>query len=205
MTKRYSVKDINKVVKNNLIIIVAFMMIGAVFAGVYAKKKQSTTYTAKAMIIVGQNLSHTDYKNSAVQAEMGMMKSYEDVVESGKTTAMAHKLLSKKDQKKISTGDLKKDVNAKSRPDSLVMTISSSTGNSNRSVKMANAVAKASTSQIEKYSPLSSKVQVLSMSSNKMVTSETHPSVKKYTVLGAALGILIGMVISFSLTTWKND
>lgn len=205
MNRQYSVDDMSKIVKRNILIIVVLMILGGLCAGLYAKKKQVTTYSAKSLVMVGQNLNHTDYKNSAVQAEMGMMKSYEEVVESDKTISLAHQNLSKHDRKNISESKLKSDISANSHPNSVVLTVTASTDNKSNAVKMANAVAKASVGQIEKYSPLSSNARVLSTANKKTVTSKTHPSAKKYAVLGAALGILIGMIVSFSLTTWKHN
>ena len=47
-------------------------------------------------------------------------------------------------------------------------------------------------------------VQLLAKSTINSVDSITKPSFKKYVAVGSALGILIGMVIAFSVTTWKK-
>lgn len=205
MVRQYTIRDINSVIKRNIIIIVILTMVGALCACLYAKKKQVTTYTAKSSVIVGQNLTNVNYKNSAVQAELGMMKSYEEVTESDSTLLIAHRNLSKHDKKLISEDDLSSDVTVNSHPNSVVLSIMATSSNRSKSVKMANAVAKASVSQIKKYSPVDSQVKIMSIARKKGAVSHTHPSVKKYTVLGAAIGLLIGMIASFSITTWKND
>ncbi len=180
------------------------MIVGILVAGFYAKKKQFTTYTAKSSVMVGQNLKSTDYKNSAVQAELGMMKSYEEVLESNKTMTLARQTLSKHDRKDISAKDLGSAVSVHTHPGSLVLSISATSSSKVKSVKMANAVAKVAQQRVSTYSPVASKVQVVSMASKNDIDSTTKPSVKKYAVLGAALGLLVGMVVSFSLTNWKG-
>lgn len=205
MEKQYSVSQLSKIIKKNLLIIFILMIFGALFAGLYAKKKQTTTYTAASNVMVGERLDNVDYKNSAVQAELSMMKSYEKVVESDKTMEIAHHSLNKSERKNIPIKNFDRGISANSHPDSLVLTISATSNKDTKSIKMVNAVADASVRQIEKYSPLSTKVHVISKASKKNVESKTHPSIKKYIILGAALGILVGMIISFSLTTWKHN
>ena len=74
----------------------------------------------------------------------------------------------------------------------------------NDSVKIANAVAEAAQTQLPKYSPNNSNVRILTRATRDNVSAKTTPSVKKYVVLGAALGLLVGMILSFSITTWKS-
>ena len=205
MKKKYSINEIKKIICRNVLMIIIFMIIGALCAGLYAKKRQITSYTAKADILIGQNINSTNYKNSAVQAGLSMMKTYEKIVENNETMKMAHDSLSHKDRKKIKEGEFQSDVKASSHPDSLILTISSTTGNCYQSIKMTNAVANISKKQINKYSPVTSNVKIISKATKQNTVSVTHPSIKKYVVLGAAIGVLVGMIFSFSLTTWKND
>ena len=42
-----------KIIIRNLVVIVVMMILGAIFAGMYAKHKQSTTYTSEVNVIIG--------------------------------------------------------------------------------------------------------------------------------------------------------
>ena len=137
-------------------------------------------------------------------AEKGMMKTYEEIVNNQETMKKAQKYLPKKIKKQYSADQLGAVVNVDSNPDSLILNINAKTSEAKNSVEIANAVAKASTKQLPQYSPNRIKVRVVNRANNDNIHSVTTPSIKKYAVLGAALGLLIGMIISFSVSTWKN-
>ena len=137
-------------------------------------------------------------------AEKGMMKTYEKITGNQETMKVAKKYLPHKIKKAYSADEMSSAVNVNSDPDSLVLSIDVKTNKSTDSVKIANAVAKATQTQLPKYSPNNSRVQILTRANKDNVDSKTTPSTKKYVVLGAALGLLVGMILSFSVTTWKN-
>lgn len=204
MSEKYSLKVFSKVIWKNIIFILVLMIVGGVGAGLYAKHKQSTTYTAHSQIIVGSNIKDLDYKNSAVQAELNMTKTYEDLIQDNRVLSEAHRQLPKKLQKKITVKDLKSDVNVDSRPNSLVLSISAQTDKDNKSIEIVNAVSKAAVQEIPQLSPSPVDAKVVSKAVKADVISHTKPSAKKYAVLGMALGSLVGMVISFAITTWRH-
>lgn len=203
-SNKFTVGKFSRVIVKNIIVILVFTIIGGIGAGLYAKHKKQTFYYANSSILVNANLNRTDYKNSAVMAEKGMMKTYEKITGNQETMRVAKKYLPHKINKEYSTDQLFSVVNVNSDPDSLVLGINARTDKSEDSVKIANAVAKAAQVQLPKYSPNNSHVQILTRANKENVTSRTTPSTKKYAVLGAALGLLIGMILSFSVTTWKN-
>lgn len=202
--KKFTVRKFSRTVVKNITVILVLMVLCALGAGIYAQHKKNTTYFARTSVLVNANLTRTDYKNSAVMAEKGMMKTYEEIAGNQETMKVAKRYLPHKIRKSYSADQLTSVVNTNSSPDSLVLRISAKTGNSNSSVKIANAVANAAKVQLPKYSPNNSKVKILTKADKDNVKTITTPSVKKYAVLGAALGLLVGMIISFSVTTWKN-
>ncbi len=204
MSNKYSLNVFSKVIWKNIIFIFVLIIIGGVGAGLYAKHKQSTTYTAHSQIIVGSNIKDLDYKNSAVQAELNMTKTYEDLIQDNRILSEAHRQLPKNLRKKVTVRDLKSEVDVDSRPNSLVLSISAETDKDNKSVEIANAVSKAAVQEIPQLSPSPVNAKVVSKAVKVDVTSHTKPSAKKYAVLGMALGALVGMAISFAVTTWKH-
>lgn len=203
-SKKYTVNDFSRILIKNIIVIVILAIICALGAGMYAKHKQVTTYSAQASVLVTANIDQTDYKNSAVMAEKGMMKTYEEIAGNQETMKQARKYLSKGLKKNYSVDQLTSVVDINSNPDSLILHIGAKTDSEKNSVEISNAIAKAAAKQLPKYSLNHDQAQVVTQASKDNVTSRTTPSVKKYTVLGAALGVLVGMIISFSVTTWKK-
>ena len=47
-------------------------------------------------------------------------------------------------------------------------------------------------------------VSLLSKANEENVDTITKPSAKKYAVVGAALGVLVGMILSFSVTSVRH-
>lgn len=203
-SNKFTVGKFSRIIVKNIIVILVLTIIGGLGTGLYAKHKKQTFYYANSSVLVNANLNRTDYKNSAVMAEKGMMKTYEKITGNQETMKVAKRYLPHKISKAYSTDKMSSAVNVNSTPDSLILSISAKTDKSGDSVKIANAVAKAAQTQLPKYSPNHSQVKILTRANSNNVDSKTTPSTKKYTVLGAALGLLVGMILSFSVTTWKN-
>lgn len=204
MNRKYSLSKFSTIIFKNIIVIVVFMVLGGITAGLYAKHKQTTTYSAKSNVIIGSNVNNINYKNSAVQAELNMSKTYEDLMENNRIISKAHSNLPKKIRKSVTVKEMSSDVDVDSHPNSLVLTVTGHADSANKAVQMANKVTETSVTEVPKLSPTPVKAKVVSKAHISDVTSKTHPSAKKYAVLGAALGILVGMVISFAITTWKH-
>lgn len=204
MSKKITVGNFSQVIIKNIVIILVLALIGGVGAGIYAKHKQTTFYSADSSVLLNVKVTQTSSKNAAVMAEKGMMKSYEEIINDQATMKKAHSYLPAKLKKNYSAEQLASVVDVNSAPDSLILKITARTTQENDSVKIANAVAKAAQTQLSQYSPNNSKVRILTRATLDNVRSKTTPSVKKYAVLGVALGLLVGMILSFSITMWKN-
>lgn len=202
-SKKITIGNFNQIIIRNIVIILVLTLIGALSAGLYARHKRITFFTAESSVILNIKVTQTDYKNAAMMAEKGMMHSYEEIL-NNQETMKKQKNLPANLRKNYSDGQLASAVSINSAPDSLVLKITARTTQENDSVKIANAVAEAAQTQLPKYSPNNSNVRILTRATRDNVSAKTTPSVKKYVVLGAALGLLVGMIFSFSITTWKS-
>ena len=203
-SKKITIGNFNQIIIRNLVIILVLTIIGALSAGLYARHKRITFFSAESSVILNVKVTHTDYKNAAMMAEKGMMHSYEEILNNRETMKKAERYLPANLRKNYSYEWLASVVNVNSSPDSLVLRITAGTTQENISVKIANAVARAAQTQLPQYSPNDSRVKILTRATRDNVSAKTTPSVKKYVVLGAALGLLVGMIFSFSITTWKS-
>lgn len=204
MKKQYTVNEITKLVWKNIITIVIFMLIGALAAGLYAKHKKTTVYMAKTNVLVGHNLNYTNYKNSTVLADLNMVSSYKDMINDPQVMNQAKKNLPKKLRHHYSAKDIAGDVSVDTHPQSLVLSIKAKAKSPRIATEMVNATSKATHQELPKMSPNVGEVKPLAKARVKDAGSSTTPSTKKYVVLGAALGILAGMLASFAVTTWKK-
>ena len=116
----------------------------------------------------------------------------------------ARKYLPKKLQHKYSADMIKEDVNAITHPQSLVMKIKVRTGDASDSVAIANAVARGFQKELPKVQPGAGNVRLLSRATSDDVEVNTTPNKKKYITVGLALGALVGLVVSFTVVTWKR-
>ncbi|HIX36120.1 MAG TPA: lipopolysaccharide biosynthesis protein [Candidatus Limosilactobacillus merdigallinarum] len=204
MNSKQSLANISKIILKNLIIIVIFMILGGGCAGLYAKHKQTTSYSARTNIVIGHNLDRNNYRNSTVMSDLNMMDTYEDQIKDPQVMRKAHSLLPKKLRYRYNVSDLTKDTHTSSEDHSLVMEIRVTTDNPNASTKIANSVAHAFKDEFRSMNPSSAEVKLLAPARKSDAVSRTSPSAKKYAVLGAALGALIGMLIAFGWTSYKK-
>lgn len=72
------------------------------------------------------------------------------------------------------------------------------------SVAIVNAVTNATKTQIPKKVPSPGKVSLSAKAVPSEVQSKTSPSIKKYTLRGASIGFLLGLIIAFSGTVWTK-
>ena len=204
MTSKHNLGSVSKTFFKNLLVIIVCMILGGGCAGLYAKHKQTTTYSASTNVVIGHNLDKNNYRNSTVMSDLNMMDTYEDQIKDPQVMRKAHSLLPKKLRHKYSVKDLTEDVHTSSEDHSLVMEIKATTSSANASAEIANSTAKAFKDEFKSMNPSSAEVKLLAPAKKQDATSKTSPSAKKYAVLGAALGVLVGMLIAFGWTSYKK-
>lgn len=204
--KTYSLKQLNK----SFVIAVIFTIIMALLGGItlfgYAKHKQRTTYTASRYVLISHNVTRYNRNENypIVNADLNMMTSYEDIAENQLIAQKAKLYLPKAIRKQYSVNAISNSVSAKSRPQSLVLKISTKTDSEKDSVILVNAVTRSFQKELPKLQPGAGDVHLLAKATKDDVNSNTTPNKKKYTAAGVALGGLLGIVISFAAITWRK-
>lgn len=200
--QQLTLEDILKIVLKNAILIVILALMGGSCFYLVAKHKESKTYVAERSMIIDHNLTwrraYTSFKT-----DLGMIPTYQDMIEGREVLTNAYQQLPRKIKHKSSVKDLSSSINTNSRPDSLVITIKATTDNPKESVAYVNSVAKAAKAELPKMQKGLGEVHVYSKATQKNIVVVTHSSVKKYTLVGLALGTIAGMVISFGRVSFK--
>lgn len=195
---------------SSCIIAVVLMILGGLAFGMLAKHRQKTEYVANRNIVIAHNLNEAKNDvsrnggNPIVDGDMAMMSTYQDIAEDPAISASARQYLPSKIKKQYNTDKINDSIKAKSHQQSLVLTISSKTKSAKDSVAIANAAAKAMKKELPEIQPGAGKVRLLEKATAKNATSETTPHAKKYALVGAALGLLIGLVVAFLRITLKD-
>lgn len=206
MFKSLSFKEIVKIVWQNVLTIIICAIVGMLLFGGLAKVKQHTDYTADRSIMISHNLQKTNIKDkdSQLNADLNMLPTYAELVKDRSVLVNAREDLSKSMQKKYTISVLERVVKTETKPNSLLLNIQVSTSNKKEAKKVTNAVSDSFAKQLPKLKDDVGTIKKLSPVTNVNVSASTGPSIKKYVVLGFAVGVLIGMVIAFSITTWKK-
>lgn len=207
--KNYSAKELIQMFWKSVILILVLAVLGGGAMGYRAKKQQHTTYTASQEIVISHNLnensnSSDNGQDSITNADLNMMPTYAKIAEDETISETAHKMLPKSIKKHYSVQDVNDAIRAVPHQQSLVLSIKAKTGSAKASVAIANATAKAVKKDLPKLQPGAGTVTLLAKPTTKSATSETLPHAKKYAMVGAAMGGLIGIVISFVVITLKD-
>lgn len=208
--KNYTVKELVTMFWKSIILIIVLAVIGGGCLGLIAKHRQRTTYTASRNVLITHNLTQfiskdrTNLQDSITTTDQDMMESYKEIVEDPQITNAARKTLPKEIQKKVSASEFNQNINAKVKPQSLVLHIQAHASSSEQAVKMVNATAVTFKKQLPKIQPGTGEVVLLAKANNQTVTSATAPHAKKYAAVGVALGGALGIVISFTALTLKD-
>lgn len=207
--KNYTLKELIRMFWKSMCLIIVLAIIGGGAMGVYAKHKQTTTYTATRYVVITHNLNNVRSNDdnpydTRVNADINMMPTYADIAENKNISVQAHKYLSSKLQKKYSVDELNETIDGEPHQQSLVLTLKSKTNSPQDSVDIVNATAKAFQKQLPKIQPGVGRIVLLEKPTPKTVNAITKPGLKKYVAVGLALGALLGIIISFILITFKD-
>ena len=207
--KNYSAKELIQMFWKSVILILVLAVLGGGAMGYRAKKQQHTTYTASQEIVISHNLnensnSSDNGQDSITNADLNMMPTYAKIAEDETISETAHKMLPKSIKKHYSVQDVNDSVKAVAHQQSLVLTIKAKADSAKAAVEIANATAKAVKKDLPKLQPGAGTVTLLAKPTTKSTPSETLPHAKKYAMVGAAMGGLIGIVISFVVITLKD-
>lgn len=201
--RKISLKTVAKIIWRNIIVIMAFTVVLGVVGGLYAKHKKSTVYEAERSFMT-EHAYRGAGANEEVQADINLGKTYAEIVESKDVAKSARQMLPHKLRKEYSVKDISGMTNAHAVMQTTIIRTNVKAKSAKSAAKIVNAVTNASVKQINKKVPAAGKITPFAKTTASETRSITTPSIKKYALLGAAIGFLLGMVIAFSITTWTK-
>ena len=199
--KDFSIKDISKIIWINICIILVATILFGLGGNLYAKHKQHTTYESVRNIMTTRSYDGAA-ANEELQADLSLGNTYAEIVESNDTAKAARKYLPKNLRKQYSSEQISSMINAEPIMQTTIVKVSAKANTAKDSAAIVNAVAKASANKIPQKVTSDGKISLFSKAVASEAKSNTSPSTKKLTLLGAAIGFLLGLVLSFSATTW---
>lgn len=207
--KNYTLKELTQMFWKSLCLIIILAIVGGGAMGIYAKHKQTTTYTATRDVMITHNLNNVQSSDgnpydTRVNADINMMPTYASIAENKSISVQARKYLPKKLKKQYSVDALNSTIDSESHQQSLVLTLKAKTASPKDSVEIVNATSKALKQQLPKLQPGVGRIVLLEKASPKNVNASTKPGLKKYVAVGLALGALLGIIISFIVITLKD-
>ncbi|WP_295746263.1 Wzz/FepE/Etk N-terminal domain-containing protein [uncultured Limosilactobacillus sp.] len=203
MNNHEQTKLSKNIIWKNIIVIACFTIIFGILGILYARHKRHTTYEAERTIMTSTSYQGAN-ANEEVQADISLGKTYAKITESKNVAKRAHRELPKNMRKEYTVKDISSMVNADPVAQTTLIKVSVKSSSAKRAAKIVNAVTDAAAKEIPRRVPSAKQVSLFSKASKSDTTSKTSPSTKKMALLGAAVGLLLGMVVSFSITTWKH-
>lgn len=200
---KISLKGISKIVWHNIVVIVIATLLFGLIGGFYAKHKQHTDYISTRNLMTDRSYRGVA-ANEEVLSDINMGKTYAKIIESKNIARAAHRNLPKNLQKKYSTKKIGSIVKASPVDQTTMVRVSVKADTAKASSTIVNAVTYAAAKQIPKKVPSAKKISLFAKETASDAQSITAPSVKKFALMGAAVGFLLGMVIAFSITTWTK-
>ncbi|WP_283621867.1 Wzz/FepE/Etk N-terminal domain-containing protein [Limosilactobacillus avium] len=200
---KISLKNISKIVWHNIVVIVIATLLFGLLGGLYAKHKQHTDYISTRNLMTSRSY-RGNAANEEVQADINLGSTYSKIVKSDNVARAAHRSLPKDIRKEYSTKQLGTIVKAHPVTQTTMVEVSVKAGTAKASSKIVNAITDAAAKQIPRRVPSSGKISLFAKATADDAQSVTTPSIKKFTLIGAAVGFLLGMVLAFSVTTWTK-
>lgn len=200
---KISLKNISKIIWKNILVIVITTLLFGIAGAMYAKHKQHTDYISSRNIMTSSSYRGAA-ANEEVQANINLGDTYAKIVESKDVAQVAHRNLPKSIKKEYSVAQISSMVKAHPVMQTTIVKVTVKAENAKASSKIVNAVTAAAEQQIPKKVPSAGKISLFAKATADDAQSITIPSIKKFTLIGAAVGFLLGMVIAFSVTTWTK-
>ncbi|EHN58728.1 MAG: Wzz/FepE/Etk N-terminal domain-containing protein [Oenococcus sp.] len=195
--KTYSLLDLLKLLIKKWWIWLLAAIIFAGFGFAYSRMAAFRTYHANAVLTISHNYSNfgdNDKKNSdanaldLTQSDILLQNSIQALIKNSAITDDAKKTVA------FSSGD----VTVTSPDNSVLMHISASAANKRKAVRIVNALAASTKKVLPRILPAAGKVIVAQKATNTV--RETGPSTRKFTLIGAALGL----VLSGAVLLWND-
>lgn len=202
-SSKISIRNISKIVWHNILVIAIATILFGIAGGLYAKHKQHTDYESTRNLMTERSYRGAS-ANEEVQADINLGKTFAKIIESKDVAQMAHRKLPKGIKKEYSAKQISSMVDASPVMQTTMVKVSVKAKTAKDSSTIVNAVTDAAAKKIPQAVPSVEKVSLFAKETSNDAQSNTSPSIKKYTLIGAAAGFLLGMVIAFSITTWTK-
>lgn len=200
---KISLKNISKIVWHNIIFIVIATLLFGLAGGLYAKHKKHTDYVSTRNLMTSSSYRGAA-ANEEVQANINLGDTYAKIAESKDVAQAARKELPKSIRKEYNAEQISSMVKAHPVPQTTIVKVSVKADTAKASSKIVNEVTAAAAKEIPKKVPSAGKISLFAKETAADAQSNTTPSTKKFVLLGAAVGFLLGMVVAFSVTTWTK-
>lgn len=202
-SKSVSMNDISKIVWKNLFLIIISTLIFGVIGALYAKHEKHTNYESVRSMVTGRPYNGAA-ANEEVQADISLGETYAKIIESDDVAKSARKTLPNSLRKKYSAQQISSAVNADPVTQTTIIKVSAQTSSAKDSAAIVNAVTAAAAKTIPQKIPSAGNISLFSKATASEAQSKTSPSTKKLAIKGAAVGFLVGIIISFTVTTWAK-
>lgn len=204
MKINYSISDLWKIFWHNIIIVI---LSGILFGGatyLFFSHHQTATYTAQRTITV-YHTGDVAKEANLIQADVLSMNTYASVIND--PVVMTHVYNDMKATKNFSytKKNITKQIVVVPAPNSASMTINASANNSAIAIKMANVTAEVAKDTLPQYIKHSAKIRLLANANQRAVSKTVTPNVKKLSIYGLAVGIILGALLSFGIDLIKNQ
>lgn len=200
---KISLGNLSKIVWKNIITILIMTILFGGLGILYANHKKHTDYESVRSMMTDHSYNGSS-ANEKLQADINLGKTYSKIIESNDVAKAAHKKLPKKLRRKYSSSQISSNVKADPVMQTTIIKVSAKANSAKDSAAIVNAVTDAATDKIPEKVPSAGKVSLFSKATADEAVSHTSPSRKKFALLGAAVGFLLGLIIAFSVTTWTK-
>lgn len=200
---KVSLNNISKVIWHNIIVIVIATLLFGLIGGLYAIHKRHTDYVSTRNLMTSSSYRGAA-ANEEVQANINLGDTYAKIVESNDVARIAHRKLPKSIKEKYTANQINSMVRAYPVSQTTIVKVSVKAETAKASSKIVNAVTNAAAVEIPKRVPSVGKISLFAKETTDNAQSITTPSTKKFILIGAAVGFLVGMVLAFSITTWTK-
>ena len=200
---KVSLNNISKVIWHTIIVIVIATLLFVLIGGLYAIHKRHTDYVSTRNLMTSSSYRGAA-ANEEVQANINLGDTYAKIVESNDVARIAHRKLPKSIKEKYTANQINSMVRAYPVSQTTIVKVSVKAETAKASSKIVNAVTNAAAVEIPKRVPSVGKISLFAKETTDNAQSITTPSTKKFILIGAAVGFLVGMVLAFSITTWTK-
>ena len=202
MEKTIDLKELLQLLKKHLLLIIIVTAIFTAISGVVSYFFLTPIYQSSTQILVNQAKGKNEvYNPSEVQTNLQLINTYNVII---KSPAILDKVIETEDLE-MTSGELDKLISVSNEQESQVVNITVQNENSQKSKKIANAIATTFQNEIKSIM----NVDNVSILTKADVGSLVKPNIVLNMALALAVGLIAGVGLAFLLeyldTTIKND